>query len=306
MFADDTLGLKSNSNLITLINEINVDINRMALWFKANKLVVNISKTKYIIFKSKNKKIPANLPDVLYDENEPNKPYSLDKSTALERIHNNHTDQNKRAYKLLGVYLDENLSLNFHINYIIKKLNRSMFCIRNAKNFLNSTGLRSLYFALIHSHLSYCPIILSCTSNSNINKLFKVQKKAIRIVTNSKYNAHTLPLFYHNKILPLTKIFRFEKLKFMHAINFNNSIKSFENIWNKNINRDLNIQLRNDDLFQLPAPNCKLFKKMPIYSLPFEWNNSEELKYYENYAFFINVLRNKLFEEVLSEIDLAD
>jgi hypothetical protein len=179
MFADDTLGLKSNSDLTTLINEINVDIKRMALRFKANKLAVNKGKTKYIIFKTKNKKLPQNLPDVLYDENEHEQPYSLDKVTILERIHKNHNDKNKRAYKLLGVYMDENLSLDYHIEYLIKKLNKSMFCIRSAKNFLNKTGLRSLYFALIHSHLSYCPIILGCTTNSNLNKLFKVQKKPL-------------------------------------------------------------------------------------------------------------------------------
>ena len=51
MFADDTFGLKADSNLLSLINELNKDINKMAIWFKANKLAVNISKTKYIIFR---------------------------------------------------------------------------------------------------------------------------------------------------------------------------------------------------------------------------------------------------------------
>ncbi len=55
---------------------------------------------------------------------------------------------------------------------------------------------------LVHSHLSYCPIILNCLSKTNLNRLEKVQKKAIRIITNSKYNAHTAPLFIDN-------IFRF-------------------------------------------------------------------------------------------------
>ena len=304
MFADDTLGLKAHANLETLIAEVNNDINRMAIWFKANKLVVNKSKTKYIIFKQRNKKIGGNLPKIVYDENEPGKPYSLDNVTELERIHSKHDETDKRAYKLLGIYLDDGLTLDYHVNYLIKKLNRSLFCIRNAKNYLNNTGLRSLYFALIHSHLSYCPTIISCTSNSNINKLFKLQKKAIRIITNSSYNAHTLPLFYQHKILPLTKIFLYDKLKFMHAINYNYAIKSFENVWNKNINRDLNVHLRNDDLFQLPAPNIELFKKLPLYSLPYEWNNSGDLKFYENLVTFNCALKNKLFDEVLFETGL--
>ena len=50
MFADNTLGLKSDHDLTNLINSLNSDINKMAIWFKTNKLAVNKSKTKYIIF----------------------------------------------------------------------------------------------------------------------------------------------------------------------------------------------------------------------------------------------------------------
>jgi hypothetical protein len=62
MFADDTFCLKSNDNLLTLINEVNTEINKMAVWFRANKLAVNISKTKYMIFTMRGKKIDADLP----------------------------------------------------------------------------------------------------------------------------------------------------------------------------------------------------------------------------------------------------
>ncbi len=37
-------------------------------------------------------------------------------------------------------------------------------------------------------------------------KLFKIQKKAIRIITGSNYNAHTAPLFLQQKILPFESI----------------------------------------------------------------------------------------------------
>jgi hypothetical protein len=72
MFADDTCSLDSDDDLNTLISRINVEINRIAVWFKANKMATNISKTKYIIFRSKNKKIYLNGMDVYYDANDPN------------------------------------------------------------------------------------------------------------------------------------------------------------------------------------------------------------------------------------------
>jgi len=50
-----------------------------------------------------------------------------------------------------------------------------------AKNNVNLSGLKSLYFALIHSHLSYCPIILNITSKSNLHKMEKVKKKPFEL-----------------------------------------------------------------------------------------------------------------------------
>ncbi len=47
MFADDTFSAKSGPDLNNLISEVNDEINKMAVWFRANKLAVNISKTKY-------------------------------------------------------------------------------------------------------------------------------------------------------------------------------------------------------------------------------------------------------------------
>ena len=117
--------------------------------------------------------------------------------TPLERFHDEHINKDCRAYKLLGIYLDEHLSLNYHVNYVSNKLAKSLYCIRMAKNNVNLSGLKSLYFALIHSHLSYCPIILSITSKSNITKLEKVQKRPCElsqtVLTMPTPNLSTLP-----------------------------------------------------------------------------------------------------------------
>ena len=47
-FADDTFSLQAGSNIMDLIQIVNSEINKMAVWFRANKLAVNINKTKYI------------------------------------------------------------------------------------------------------------------------------------------------------------------------------------------------------------------------------------------------------------------
>jgi hypothetical protein len=189
MFADDTFCLKSDASLHNLINDTNREINKMALWFRANKLAVNKSKTKYIIFHMRGKTINNDTPQVIYNENDANENDDA-QITILERYHNKHENEECRAYKLLGIYLDENLTLDKHVKHITNKLSRSLYSINRAKNILNQASMRALYFALIHSHLTYCPVILGCTSKSNINKIHKIQKKPCGLCQ----KANTMPI----------------------------------------------------------------------------------------------------------------
>jgi len=300
MFADDTFSAKSGSNLNRLIQSVNMEINKMAVWFRANKLAVNKNKTKYIIFRTRGKKIDANIPDIVFDENEMGSPFNPDYVTTLERYHNNHQNTDSRAYKLLGIYLDEHLTLDAHVNHLCKKLSRSLYCIKMAKNYINPPGLRSLYFALIHSHLSYCPTILNCLSKSNLNKIEKIQKKAIRIITKSQYNAHTAPLFFENKILPLEKIIKQGKLLFMHSVYYDYAPNSFQHVWIKNNERENAHNLRNENEFRLPNPRIEQFKKFPLYALPSEWNNAGVLTLYPNRTTFKFALKDQLLAEIVT------
>ncbi len=60
MFADDST-LYTSSSMAELSNHINIDLEFLAEWFRANKLSLNINKTKYIIFT--NRRIGFN-PDI--------------------------------------------------------------------------------------------------------------------------------------------------------------------------------------------------------------------------------------------------
>jgi len=302
MFADDTFTLKSDSDINNLIRSVNTEVNKMAIWFRANKLAVNKNKTKFIIFRSKGKKIQDNIEPLLFDENETNTPFNQNLVTTLERYHNDHINKDCRAYKLLGVYLDEYLNFDQHLNHVSRKLSRSLYCIRMAKNNVNANGLRSLYYALIHSHLNYCPIILNCLTKTNLTKLAKVQKKAIRIISKSAYNAHTAPLFNNLKILPLDLIIRQANLMFMHSVHYNYSPTSFQQVWQLNAVRHGDRNLRNNDHYNLPVPRTEQFKRLPLYSLPLEWNKSEELSLYNNRTTFKHALRDKLFLELSANI----
>ena len=132
------------------------------------------------------------------------------------------------------MFFDENLDFKYNLLKISSKLSRALFALRSVKKILPSSALISLYYALFHCHLVYAIEIWSCASWSNINELYLKQKAAIRIISNSTYNAHTQPLFKKLKILPLNLMVDFFKIKFMHSVIKKTAPISFHDIWPSN------------------------------------------------------------------------
>jgi hypothetical protein len=89
LYADDTTGLDSDSDLNSLMARASSELTKMAHWFQANKMSLNTSKTKYIIFHASGKKVNSDI--ALYiDENTPNTPHDPSRVTTVERIHSKH------------------------------------------------------------------------------------------------------------------------------------------------------------------------------------------------------------------------
>jgi len=282
-------------NLPALITDLNKELTKWATWFRSNRLGVNVSKTKYIIFHNKGKVIDNGGLSVVFDNNEPSSPFNPALVTPLERIQSSN-EPSSQYYKLLGILFDENLNFNYQISNLSSKLSKAIYFLNKTKNILPPKALKSLYFAYFHSHLLYCPIINSCTSHSNVQKIVKLQKKAIRIVAGANYSAHTDPIFKELNILPYTKIIQQAKLHFMHPIfhGYTRHLTSFNSTWQKNSQRNIPIELRNLNDFYLPRANRENFKRSPLYSLPFTWNNSGFFKHYVNPTTFKIALKSYL------------
>lgn len=214
--------------------------------------------------------------------------------TILDRIHDGHHPHDQRAFKLLGVYLDEYLNFNYHTYHVCNKISRSLYSINRAKNFITLKALKLLYFALIHSHLNYCSVILNGMCNKNKDRIFKLKKRAIRTIIKSNYNAHTDPLFQSLRILSFPNIMYLASVTFMHSYVYNYAPKSFNNIWQTNYQRNGIFELRNTNGFYLPVPRIELFKRSPFYTLPMLWNLLDENKFLENKASFVSAIKDKL------------
>jgi hypothetical protein len=123
--------------------------------------------------------------------------------------------------------------------------------------------------------LIYGILIWSCASYSNLKSLEKKQKDAVRIVTMSRYNSHTEPLFKKLNILPLKLLIMYFKLQFMQQFKFNHLPAAFDNMWTSNQDRFANqnlMPLRNNDDFYVPYARTNLIERLPFFSLPKFWN----------------------------------
>ncbi len=80
---------------------------------------------------------------------------------------------------------DEYLSFEDHITNLCNKISKSLFCMNRVKNFFYSKAMKTLYFAMVHSHISYCINVYRCANITTLNKLVLKQKEAIRIVCNA-------------------------------------------------------------------------------------------------------------------------
>ena len=180
-FADDTNLLGADKNLKSLRRKMNKDLDNLFDWLCANRLSLNAKKTEFILFRPKN-----------------------DYDNRIKLKINQFTIRESPKINYLGVLLDNKLSWKFHITELCKKLSRGIGLLYKMRKYCKSETLKSIYYSLFHSHLIYGLPVWGLAATSLTNKIFMLQKRAIRIVSNADYEAPSDPLFKSNKILKLS------------------------------------------------------------------------------------------------------
>jgi hypothetical protein len=297
IFADDTTLLLSDSNIHYLINLANTEFQKICEFFRANRLALHPKKTQFMIF-SNSPAVRAMNFEIVCNNNNVNE-HSTDLICPIQRVR----DFDKLpAVRFLGVFFDPNLMFKYPINTIRSTLSRALFALRSAKNILSTQSLTTLYFSIMHCHLIYAIQIWSSSSPNSYTSLFKLQKSAIRLITNSKYNAHTEPLFKQCKILPLPDLVNYFKIQFMHRFSQNFLPISFTDTWVRNNIRNIGdneILLRNRNAIQRPFSRLCSTDHHPLTAFPKLWEDFPDIH--------IKFIRNKLeFDEKLKKYFLDE
>ena len=134
MFAHYTSIFLQNNDIKKLFDAGNKELQLVDQWLIANRLSVNVSKTKYVLFRSAQSKLTTKKQDLVLRQNK------------IEQV---------KCIKFFGVYIQEHLTWSRHINHLISKLRSVLGTVIKVKSLLSKRSLL-LYHSLINSQLSYC------------------------------------------------------------------------------------------------------------------------------------------------------
>ena len=131
---------------------------------------------------------------------------------------NNRKIERKSHVQYLGVIIDDALLWEPHTKQVCSKISRRSFAILKLRKYVSENILKCVYYALINSHLQYCVASWGQASHNALLPLKLMQKRIIRIMTNSGFSHPSLPLFPKLNILQVDDVSKLEVAKLMRTV----------------------------------------------------------------------------------------
>ena len=250
LFADDSTlssSLPPSIDPCTHSDRINCELIKIYNWLTANKISINFSKTKYVLFSYRR---TLQLPEIKIGT------YVINQT---------------RSIKFLGLFLDENLIFDTHIKYIAVKLSKSVGILNKLKFYLPSEVLKLIYFSFIQPYLLYAIEAWYGTYQNHTEKLFVLQKKACRAVYKLPYNSHTSPYFRRMNVLKLEDIYNLKIASIMYETLNHNKYSCIHDqlVQHADVHP---YATRNSQMYVLPRFNIGKSQKSLLYAGIKIWN----------------------------------
>ena len=185
----ENFGDRNNAKEIE--QNINKEIYKITTWLHSNKLRLNVSKSKFMIFFKHPKVTPK-----------------LNIS-----VNDNQIDQ-VDEFNFLGITIDQSVTWVSHIRKISLKISRVIGILRKLKRTFPQYILRTIYSSLVHPHLIY-GLNLWGFKHKRITVL---QKKAVRILTFRPYISHTTSAFKELKMFMLENLYKIQLYKIYYKM----------------------------------------------------------------------------------------
>ena len=185
VFADDTGIFRQGKDINALIETAKEIMTKIEEWFSCNKLTLNVDKTCFVIFKSSRWRF-VHIPDSI--------------------TFNNKTINRVSCVKYLGLFLDEKLSWNNHVNEVCTGMKRFFPTFYNIRSYVSLKHARVIYYAMMYSKIKYAIPVYGLASQENINKIQVLQNKLLKVLTYQNYRHSTNQLHNDFDILKVNGI----------------------------------------------------------------------------------------------------
>ena len=268
------------TNLTEVTNNINDELSHVHEWLLINKLSVNVSKTKFMIFHHQKRRI-----DTLKLDSEP-----------IEHV---------SEFNFLGLTLDEHLSWKPHVQKVANKTSRTIGILRRLKNIIPISVLRTLYNTLILPHFHYC--ILSW--GFRMGRLKLLQKRAVCVMSGSRYNAHTDPLFKKLNLVKLSDLFTLNAYKIYYKLRHVSLPTYVANMF-KDFSRNHEHETRQALILDEPNVNTSNGENCIRYLLPRIINKTNHIivAMVDTYSYqgFVNFVKNDMIGQYIENCSISN
>ena len=165
----------NKSNIEDINYCLNHDLSNVYEWLSANKLTLNMTKTEFMLIASRQKLSQfTESPSLTINEN------------AIEQV---------TSAKSLGVYVDQNINWECHIENISKKIACAIGAIKRIRHLTPFNVLIKVYNSLIQPHFDYCNVVWGNCNKGLSEKLQRLQNRAARILMSASYDSNLDDLF---------------------------------------------------------------------------------------------------------------
>ena len=265
MFADDTTLSASGKSIEAVTNALQKSLDKTHCWCLSNRMVLNPSKTKYMIITSRQKHQLRLLSLSL----------SLD-TVPIQRV---------SEPKVLGVIIDEQLDWNSHTNKICQKLSSNLFLLSKLRHFVDTQTCKIFFNAHILSHINYASTLWDGCSEANFKRVNSLYRRASKLMITNK-SLSTDEKMKMLDFLPLRKHLELNKCVLMKKISDGRVPSYLSSLFRYSTHRGRKY-------FFLPQPRIDLFKTSLSYSGVTLWNSlPDDIQQIKSLPSFKNKLHN--------------
>jgi len=284
MYADDTQLYQSAppghiGELVRAVEDCTRDVKN---WMVDNRLKLNEDKTEVVLFN----------------------PKKIDDIDVTTLKIGNDTVKIAKTAKNLGIFFDDCLDMNHHINVLCKGLFLELRRLGQLSKFLNQKSLKTLVSSFIFSRLDYCNSLFFGLPSYQTNKLQRIQNQAARLVLKKKKRDEMyIPMLLDLHWLPISERIIYKIAVLAHKCYYDRSPTYLKDMINK---YTPSRQLRSSSHLNLLVPrkgskrlSCRTF----FVAAPDVWNAlPHSLKSNLSEASFKKSLKTLLFRNCLQNL----